>query len=477
MNDNFIKLVGKKVQVSRKCYNKISTLLEELCNTYLEFHDNPEQYIKRRSINGLPSKIISAPPDLIREMSEKYKEAQPCIFQLHCSTKSNALIEQISEILMRSNNLYCTLLEFKPIFEASTYEYVNLRLEQILQSDDLDSQPFELCEEEFLPVLEKRTEDFKKGFYKSVFEFPVVAFQLTSEVHLSSNISIVKINPEALRQVDSNFMERFNATRFYDVNFYLRINIPKKTSAQYSQDLSKRVEGAMIGCINLVTSYQNSRTVSFISADERANHLTCFYRYGVADGDLEFAHSYNFPIQMPKNDSLWRDLIAANKTSGSLANRILSVPESIIELSDRKNILLERVERSLKWFRDAVNETDAQVRIQKTVTSIESLVNFSDEDTTQSFIRRIVKLHCSENENVDNIERQANELYKARSNIIHGSSLTEMLSFNLINFASQCLALGIICYSIYGLDRPKNSKPLKVWLDSKVVQGHRPEET
>lgn len=160
-----------------------------------------------------------------------------------------------------------------------------------------------------------------------------------------------------------------------------------------------------------------------------------------------------------------------------MANRILSIPESIIELSDRKNILLERVERSLKWFRDAVNETDAQVCIQKIVTSIEALVNFSDQDTTQSFIRRIVKLHCSETENIDNIEKQAKELYIARSNIIHGSSLTEMLSFNLINFASQCLALGMICFSIHGFDKPNNSNTLKVWLDSKVAQGDRPEET
>lgn len=465
------------MQVSRECYKRISTLLEELCNTYLEFHDNPEQYIKRRAINGPSSKIISAPPDLIKEMSEKYKEEQPCIFQLHCSPESNALIEQISEIIMRSNNLYCTLSELKPVFEASTYEYVNLRLGKILQSDDIDAQPFELCEQEFLTVLEKRIEGFKKVFSKRVFEFPVVAFQLNSEVQLSSNISLVKINPEELRQVDSNFMKRFNPTRLYDVNFYLRINIPRRTSAQYSQELSKRLEGAMIGCINLVTSYQSSGTVSFISADERANHLSCFYRFGASDDDLEFAQGYNFPIQIPINDSLWRELIAANKNSGSLANRILSIPESIIELSDRKNILLERVERSLKWFRDAVNETDAQVCIQKIVTSIEALVNFSDQDTTQSFIRRIVKLHCSETENIDNIEKQAKELYIARSNIIHGSSLTEMLSFNLINFASQCLALGMICFSIHGFDKPKNSNTLKVWLDSKVAQGDRPEET
>lgn len=454
------------MQLSPHCFNKISGLLEELGNSYLEFHDDPALYVKRRSCRGLPPGIINAPPDLIQEASEKHRKAEPCIFQLHYTAKSKTLMVEVSDIIMRLNNLNCVLSELQPIIEASVYEYVNLRLRQLFQSDASQIDPFDFHKDIFVPILKRRIKYFKSGFSKRVFEFPVVAFKLANEIQLSSNISLVEINPETFNEVDSRFMARFSKTRVYDVNFYLKVSIPTRCSDECSRNLARRVEGAMVGCINLITSYQSSQTVSFISANERTNHLSSFYRYGKNDKTMEYAQSYSFPTQIPKDDSLWGDLTEGNKIQGSLANRILNVPESIIKFSDKKNILLERVERSLTWFRDAVNESDAQVQIQKIVTSIEALVNFSDRDTTQSFIRRIVKLHSSEPDGNDVIEDRAKKLYKARSNIVHGSSLDERLDFSLIDFASKCVALGVVCYSMFGLGEPKNSKKIKAWLDS-----------
>ncbi|MDR7123130.1 HEPN domain-containing protein [Rheinheimera soli] len=460
----------KLVQISAPCYDNISTLLEELYSAYLGFQDNPAEYAKRRSSYGLPLGTISAPSDMIESMSEKLRKAEHCIFQIHCTDKSSQLVTQISETIRRSNNLNCIISELKPIIEASIYEYVNARLEQLLQSDATQESPFELDKDTFSSVLNRRIQMFKRMFSKRIFEFPVVAFQLNNEIQLSSNISLIKNTPDRLNHVDCQFMDRFNESRLYDINFYLRVSIPIKSSYEYSRKLSKRVEGAMIGCINLVTSYQNYRTVSLISADERANHLSHFFRYGSDIDNMDVAKSYVFPTQIPKDDSLWSDLIESNKTPESLANWILNVPQLMIELSGSKHLLIERVERSLKWFRDAVNEADMQIRIQKIVTSIEALVNFSDKDTTESFIRRIVKLHSSEIECVDSVESRARELYKSRSNIVHGSSLVERLSFDLVDFSSKCLVLGIICYSMYGLSQPKDSKKLKAWLDSPVVK-------
>lgn len=460
----------KLVQISAPCYSNISTLLEELYSAYLGFQENPAEYVKRRSSCGLPLGTINAPSDMIENMSEKLRKAEHCIFQIHCTDKSKQLVTQISETIRQSNNLYCIISELKPIIEASVYEYVNVRLEKILQSDSTQDSPFKLDKDTFSSVLNRRIQIFKSMFSKIIFEFPVVAFQLNNEIQLSRNISLIKNTSDTLNHVDCQFVDRFNETRLYDINFYLRVSIPIKSSYEYSRKLSKRVEGAMIGCINLVTSYQNSRTVSLISADERANHLSHFFRYGSDIGNMDVAKSYVIPTQIPKDNSLWCDLIEGNKIPESLANWILNVPQLMIELSGSKNLLFERVERSLKWFRDAVNEADLQIRIQKIVTSIEALVNFSDKDTTDSFIRRIVKLHSSEIECIESVESRARELYKSRSNIVHGSSLVERLSFDLVDFASKCLVLGIICYSMYGLDQPKNSKKLKAWLDSPVVK-------
>lgn len=137
----------------------------------------------------------------------------------------------------------------------------------------------------------------------------------------------------------------------------------------------------------------------------------------------------------------------------------------ILSKSTPKTRVIERLERALMWYGEAVIERDIQQKIQKLVISIEAIVNFKDGNITDTFCKRVSNLNIT-HLGVDNaIGKQALELYTARSNIIHGSSTTENVSFNVVEFCGKTLIRAIYYFSLFGFDEVDYNRKLSRFLD------------
>ncbi|MGE6188089.1 hypothetical protein ACLHZ7_15430, partial [Aeromonas salmonicida] len=171
------------------------------------------------------------------------------------------------------------------------------------------------------------------------------------------------------------------------------------------------------------------------------------------------------------------------------------------------------------WYSDAFVEGNKESQIVKCVTAIESLVNYgentnrgksqdlklidmieatlnnkadeeikntindinkliesyrdkkvefskhnSDSGVTANFRLRVGKLYHEKDR--ASFESKAQEIYKARSQIVHGSGLTESLSFCPLKFCRETIYNAIYYFYLFGLKRDDYKNTLPVYLEN-----------
>ncbi|WP_417700473.1 hypothetical protein [Pseudoalteromonas lipolytica] len=438
-------------------------ILIELARAFSLWVKDHSSYYQEVSSSNLIFTSIDAPIDLKNEILKRIKEGEPCIVQLFHTKESLKLTRDLCVVIRRCGNLNCLPTELFSIANDITYEYINSTLNDFYGMTEGDHHKPIIREACFESILSSRVTRFKKNFSATLYQFPVVVFGLDKETRLSDNALLKPIDHNELQQKE---LLLFNEARIYKSNFYLEINVKTKCSKDLSLQLAEKAKNATFNILKLFATRLSPDAIPLLTSDDRVKNPFHFYRYGPNNNSLSSATTRNFPNFQFQSKTFWNEF----HQSQLVENSLIPIAFKIVELLLIPNLSSERVvdrfERALLWYGDAVTEYISFQQIQKIVSSLESLVNFHEDKVTENFKTRITNLNICYKGLDEKIKNKANQLYVARSNIVHGSSHYETFDFCIIDFSSETLLRAIYYFSIFGFDKKGFNKSLPKFLDA-----------
>lgn len=450
------------IQFSQDGRASFVKLLTELAQTYKLWTYDRNTYYQEINRDKLIFTTINPPSDLHEEMSKKHKNKEHCIYQLYHSSKSLLLVKEVSVAVRKCCNLNCLPEELHSVIEAIVYEYINANLEDFVDSIEQVSTDYKFQLDSFMKIMSTRVFAFKKGFMSSVFQFPVTIFNLEEELKLSDSIRLIPVESMDLPE---NELAIFNKGRVFNCNFYLEIYVKARCSKELAFQQSEKARDATYNILKLLATYLSPNAIPLLTSNDRIAHPFSFYRYGGNRESISNATTYRFPFFQFDSKQFWMEFHRSQNEVDSIMHTALEVIELLLLPNFGNERVVERLERSLLWYGDAVTESVYYLQVQKLVSSMEALVNFNDGDVTDAFKRRITNLNISyAGPNVE-IEEKARRLYDVRSKIVHGTSIDEKLNFNIVSFCSKNLLRAIYFFSYFGFEKKNFNKTLARFLD------------
>ncbi|HAV1978476.1 TPA: hypothetical protein JG955_004348 [Enterobacter hormaechei subsp. steigerwaltii] len=448
-------------------------LIVELARSFNLWIKDRESFYQEIDKSNLAFNIINAPKDLESEIKTKTINNEPCIQQLFHTLESQNLARELSIIIRKCCNLNCLTSELLPLINNTAYDYINSNINQFLEiiSSNFLNQDFR--EESFKKILNSRVSAFKKTFTSNLYQFPVIVFNLNKEVKLSNSIRLVPIDPLTLK---SEELRLLNETRLYKSNFFLETFVKAKCSNKLSLQLAEKSRDTTYNILKLLGTRISPQAVPILTSNDRIKNPFHFYRYGPTTEELFSAKTRNFPHFQFHSKYFWNEFEQSHNKEGSLINISFNIVELLLIPHFSNERVVERFERALLWYGDAVTEHIPFQQIQKLVSSLEALVNFHEENTTETFKRRITNLHITYRGINEEIREKAKQLYDARSKIVHGSSHNETFNFCIIEFCSETLLRAIYFFSTFGFDKTASKKSLAKFLDE-IPSMITPKET
>jgi hypothetical protein len=232
-----------------------------------------------------------------------------------------------------------------------------------------------------------------------------------------------------------------------------------------SLQLAEKAKNTTFNILKLLATRLSPNAIPLITSDDRVKNPFHFYRYGTNCNSLFNATTHNFPNFQFQSKMFWNEFHQTQHVQNSLIPIAFKIVELLLTPNFSSERVVDRFERALLWYGDAVTEYISFQQIQKIVSSLEALVNFHEEKVTENFKIRIANLHISYNGLDEKIKKKANQLYDARSKIVHGSSHYETFDFCIIDFSSETLLRAIYYFSIFGFDKTGFNKSLPKFLD------------
>ncbi|MEQ6967716.1 hypothetical protein [Pectobacterium polaris] len=444
---------------------KFEKLFMELARAYKLWIDDHNAFFQEVSKANLIFTIINPPCNLREEMSNKLKNHEPCVYQLHNTEQSLSLIRELAVIIRRCCNLNCLPYELHPIIEAIIYEYVNNNLESFFDSAMQNGSNYNVQIEILKNIVSYRVSDLKKGFSSYVYQFPISIFNLDGELKLSDSILLIPIDPMDITEQE---LTLFNETRKFDFNYYIEVYVKTKCSEKLSVQQAEKARDATYNVLKLLATHLSPRAIPLLTSTDRVTHPFHFYRYGKNREDINNAITRNFPVFQFDSKFFWEEFHKNHSINGSLISISLHIVELLLIPNFSSERVVDRLERALLWYGDAVTECIFYQQIQKLVSSMEALINFRDDDAgdiTETFKRRVTHLNITHTGLNDDVKEKARQLYDARSKIVHGSSLDERFTFCIIELCSETLLRAIYYFSLFGLEKTDFNRALPKFLD------------
>lgn len=450
------------MKLSAKCKQDFSYLLKELASVHKIWVDDPSEYIKNAEPNMLFGQI-DTPEDLRAVISQKRNNEVPCISQLRHNSKSLEIAHSLAEQLTKINQLPCKFYELRAIIDAIVFEYINDDIESFAKCCVDEKRVYDINLLKFMPIAERRLKHFKLLFSKHVFRFPVRVFELESSLSLSKNIKLI---PCDINELDDKEKEKLSCTRPFGINYYLEIKVNKKCTYKKALELAENARDATYSILKLLATNLSPNAVPLLASSEKNQHIFDFYKFGTNVNDLDTCTTYSFTHLHFEAGSFWRIFFKSLVEENNLIALLMEVSELLLVPYIGTQRVVERVERALRWYGDAAIETNKHQQILKLVSSLESLVNYDDKnDTTEVFKMRVTNLTITHN-GLDEFNREkARQLYNARSNIVHGSTLETYLPFCPIGFVSSALMQSLYYFSLFGFDKTNFKKSLPSFID------------
>ncbi|MBO1272319.1 hypothetical protein J3L11_11750 [Shewanella sp. 4t3-1-2LB] len=432
---------------------KFEALLEEFGRTHLLWCEDHKAYFEETRQDGLIFSTIDAPEDMREDIATRRKNDEPHVPQLYGTKLTESLIAGLSEILHKTNDIKCLDWELNTIVKDCAYELINTHfLDKSTEGEDYFKK--------LSVIFEKRLHVFKTGFKRFRFQFPVKAFQGAREMRLTKNIQMISIDPNELVNQE---LESYKRTRLFGCNFYIEVTVPCKCSLELSKTLAKRSMLAMCNSLKLLSAGLFGGGVPIISSIDTGFHMFDFYRFGEVGGQLDSSRTTTFLDR--KIEEFWDELAKSKDDPNLVFHVVLNIPELLLIPNFKEANVLELIERSLIWFGDSVSESNELQRIQKIVTSIETLVNFKEHDTTETFKSRVKDLNLAQPSIDGDVYAYSGLLYGARSDIVHGEPFKNTLNFDYVRLCSGTLINAICYFSLFGLTATGFKNKLPAFID------------
>jgi len=456
------------MQISEACKNRFELLLKELARSYKLYIDDRDAYFTEMKKDNLILTCIDAPSDLRDKINKKRQSQTPCFYQLYRTGLSSKITLELANLLHKNNLSYCFPNEFIDLVEDITYEYVNTDLncfiDYIIQNEDHGKIQFDVLKK----IGRRRLNSLKKEFTVSVFQFPLMIFNLNGELQLSKHIRLV---PTGLSDLTDEEFSRFAKTRTFDSNYYLEICLQTKCSNNLALHLAEKARDSIYNVLRLLATRLSPRAIPLLASSEKHPHLFDFYKHGKDLNSMNKAITYKFPSLHFDSKDFWKVFHEERALDKNLIDIALQIPELLLLPNISNPRVVERLERSMLWYGDAVTESNFYLQVQKLVSSLEALVNFNEGDVTETFKRRVTHLNINHTGLNEEIREKANQLYDARSKIIHGSSTDERLNFCIIDFCSETLLRAIFYFSLFGFEKTGFNNKLPEFLDELPKQA------
>lgn len=437
-------------------------LVTELARAYSLWVNDHESYYQEIRKSNLLFTTIDPPVDLKDAILEKVNDRKPCIYQLFHTEKSLCLIRELSIVIRKCGNLNCLPIELHSVINEITFEYVNATLEFFFELIGEDLKKHIIVDEKFKTIASTRLSKFKKEFTSTLYQFPIVVFNLHNELMLSENIRLIPIDPASSKEKE---LKKLNKTNFYKSNFFLEIFIKTKCSKKLSLQLAERTRDTTYNILKLLSTHLSPQAIPLLTSNDRVLGPFHFYRYGPNRDKLFNATTHNLPYFQFHSKEFWEKLHIYQNIPDNLITTSFQIAELISTPHFSNERVADRFERALLWYGDAVTECIPFQRIQKLVSSMEAIVNFQDRDITETFKRRVTHLHVSYKGLNEDVREKARQIYDARSKIVHGYSHNETLNFCIIEFCSETLLRAVHFLSIFGFGKTGFRKSLPKFLD------------
>lgn len=436
-------------------------LIVELARSFSLWVKDHKSYFEEIDKTNLIFTTINPPVDYENEISLRVKNNEIYIRQLFHTQQSLNLTKDLSVIIRKCGNLNCLSTELLPVINDIVYEYVNSNVDDFFEIIENDCKIHNLREECFKKILFSRVMTFKNTFASNLYQFPIIVFNLENVVELSDNVRLVPIDQE-ISEIKE--LRMLNETRVYKSNFFLEIFVKTKCSHKLSLQLAEKSRDATYNILKLLATRISPQAVPLLTSNDRIRNPFHFYRYGPSRDKLFNATTRNFPHFQFHSKDFWKEFHHIHNSSGSLTNTAFEIVELLLIPHFSIERVVERFERALLWYGDAVTEHIPFQQVQKLVSSLEALVNFHEDNTTEIFKRRVANLHISYKGINEHVKEKARKLYDARSKIVHGSSHNEVFNFCIIDFCSETLLNAIYYFSVFGFDKT-GKKSLASFLD------------
>lgn len=457
-NEEVVKLKSIS-QEGKKVFQEIIFELARALNLWIR---DRESFHKEIENSNLFSNTINPPQDFKEEIKRRIDNNENCIHQLYHTLHSTKLTRELSDIIRKCENLNCLGGELIPVINDMAYEYINSNIDVFFSVIDSNFGCHKFNEDCFKNILFTRISNFKKSFTASIYQFPIVVFNLDREITLSDNVKLIPLDPLSLKLEE---ISTLNETRIHKINFFLEVSVKTKCSSKLSLQLAEKSRDTTYNILKLLGTRISPQAIPLLTSSDRVKDPFLFYRYGPNREKLFNATTRNLPYYQFHSKEFWNEFFQSHNKTGSLINIAFEIVELILMPNFSQERVVERFERALLWYGDAVTEHIPFQQVQKLVSSLEALVNFHEENTTETFKRRITNLHITYKGIDESITDKARQLYDARSKIIHGSSHYETFSFCIVSFCSETLLRAIYFFSIFGFEKTKIKKSLPTFLD------------
>ncbi|MDW6016742.1 HEPN domain-containing protein [Vibrio plantisponsor] len=454
------------VQIS----NALCMLFEELCHEYfnelMKYNENSTEYLKHSEF--IFGNIINPSTETEYERIQKRdNQGLPVVRQLYKNRKTIDITHKIAELIIRSNRLLCLPNEVYNVVDAIVFASTS----EILYSEPLPSESEQ--RNVLKNILKERVSILKKQFYKYEFKFPIHVFGLERNLSLYKDINLVK---EDNLELEGRDLEQYMHSRTFEPNYSIHIISSVKSSKEYSSTRAIRAREAttnLLTCLYGVYLGNDNTNGPFIKDEDYNPHYLHYFSSGKKGETLEGNRLYKFHYNADKCKQFWDVFENDFSEQVVLHNLLFSIPSKIINNDNFDKTVASLTERSLRWFADAINEKNYEIKIVKLAIAIESLVNFYSDSkksdaNSEKFKEIFIKRVCIINTYDKDVESKATKLYKARSSIAHGSTLKITFDFDVIRFTAATILLAIQLFSMFenkGLDETGFDKRLPKFIE------------
>ena len=458
------------VNVSNDIYNMFSELFFLYIKEKDLFNKDPEIYLKNTPF-FLGRTLNPSSKEEFDKINEKKSRGILVCNQLIRNEKTIDITKKISERFIRSNQLCFLPEEGESLIDLIVFNFFNeiVALKNFPDEDKQKNILKFIANEQLIKI--------KSDFQKYEFRFPVYILGLNEDIKLYDSVSLVK---EADFSLEHKELKKYMHSRTFEPNYSIQILSNIKASYKYSTSKAIRAKEATINILLILygSAFGDITTNGlFINDDDKKPHYMKFHRSGRRGEKLEDSRYYSYSHDKNNCEKFWDMLQKDFDKQKKFYNILFNISDKIINNNNFEKSVGSLLERSLKWFGDAIDEDNYENKIVKLTIAIESLVNFkSDSKTndtdserfTEIFVRRV----CVINANQENVKEKATILYKARSTIAHGSSLKVKLNFDIVSFAAVTILFAIQLFSKFkkcGIDEIGFQKTLPSFIDKHMI--------